>query len=271
MKYFNCLMALFVLTLGCEKKMEFDQPLNDDKNPVVLMQTTSGDIYIELFEKDAPKTVENFIGLAEGTKEFTDPETKETVTRPLYDDLKFHRVIKNFMMQGGCPLGTGTGDPGYKFEDEINAAALGLDTLKVTQNQSRDMQAYIAKKYNIKSQEDWTAQATEIQEEMQTIGEMSLLKLYTGVGYNYDSTLQSHKAKRGVIAMANSGPNTNGSQFFINQIDTPWLDGKHTVFGQVVKGMTVVDEICNSPVNKQTQPDPEIKIVSVKVAQKSGH
>lgn len=271
MKYFCRLMALFVLALGCEKQIEFDQPLNDEQNPVVLMQTTSGDIYIELFEKDAPKTVANFIGLAEGTKEFTDPKTKETVKRPFYDGLKLHRVIKNFMMQGGCPLGTGTGDPGYKFEDEINAAALGLDTLKVTQKQSRDVQVYIAKKYNIKSQDDWTANALKIQEDMRTIGEISLVDLYTGVGYDYDSSLHSHNLKRGVIAMANSGPNTNGSQFFINQIDTPWLNGKHTVFGQVVKGMVVVDAICNAPVNKQTQPDPEIKIISVKVTKKSGH
>ncbi len=274
MKYFSCLMALLLLTLGCKKKIEFDQPLNNSKNPVVLMQTTSGDIYIELFEKGAPKTVANFIGLAEGTKEFTDPKTKETVKRPLYAELKFHRVIKNFMMQGGCPLGTGTGDPGYKFEDEINAAALGLDTLKLKNAQidvNRDVQAYLAQKYNIKSQDDWTANAVKIQEDMQTMGEMSLMDLYAGVGYNYSSTLSSHKAKRGVIAMANSGPNTNGSQFFINQIDTPWLNGKHTVFGQVIKGITVVDSICNAPVNKQTQPDPEIKIVSVKVAQKSGH
>ncbi len=274
MKIFSCLLIGLVLVLGCEKKIEFEQPLNNEQNPVVLMKTTSGDIYIELFEKDAPETVANFIGLAEGTKEFTDPETKETVKRPFYDGLKLHRVIKNFMMQGGCPLGTGTGDPGYKFEDEINPATFGLDTLKLRNARidlNRDVQAYISRKYNITSQAEWTANATNIQNDMQAIGEMSLQDLYAGTGYAYDSTLTSHSAQRGVIAMANSGPNTNGSQFFINQVDTPWLNGKHTVFGHVVTGMDVVDTICNSPVNKQTQPEPEIKIVSVKIAKKSGY
>ncbi len=266
-------MLLFtVFTLGCEPKVQYEKPMMDEKNPVVKMQTTAGDIYIELFEKDAPMTVANFVELAEGKKEFTDAKTKQKVKKPFYDDLKFHRVIKDFMLQGGCPLGTGTGDPGYKFKDEINAASLGLDTIKVQDAQyaAREAQMYIGRKLNLQSQADVQARMPEIQQELALVAEMNLAELYAATGYVYDPALHSHKALRGALAMANSGPNTNGSQFFINQIDTPWLDGKHTVFGQVVKGLDVVDKICNSPA-KQEQPTPEIKIVSVRVSQKSKH
>ncbi len=266
------MMCLALFTLGCEQKVQYENPMSDEKNPVVKMQTTAGDIYIELFEQDAPATVANFVELAEGKKEFTDAKSKQKAKRPFYDGLKFHRVIKNFMLQGGCPLGTGTGDPGYKFKDEINAVSLGLDSIKVQDAQyaAREAQMYVGRKLNLQSQADVEARMPEIQQEMAQLAEMNLADLYAASGYVYDPALQSHQAVRGALAMANSGPNTNGSQFFINQIDTPWLDGKHTVFGQVVKGLEVVDKICNAPAN-QDQPAPEIKIVSLRVSQKSKH
>ena len=272
---FKLLMLLFVfLAFGCGKKLEVETPMHNEKNPIVLMKTTSGDIYLELFEKDAPETVANFIGLAEGTKEFKDPGSGEMVKRPFYDGLKFHRVIKNFMLQGGCPLGTGTGDPGYRFGDEINPSSLGLDTLELEQvqfNISRDVQMYIGQKLEIRSQEDAAAKQDQIQEEMNQLRQMNLMQLYQANGYKYDSTLNSHKAVRGALAMANSGPGTNGSQFFINQVDTPHLDGKHTVFGQVVKGLDVVDQICNAQPDNPQQPGQEFSIVTVRVFQKSGY
>lgn len=277
MIYFSLLLLFAVATVGCGQPVKYDQPLSDEKNPVAMLQTSAGDIYLELFEKDAPETVANFLNLAEGKKEFKDPKTGEMVKRPFYDGLKFHRVIKDFMLQGGCPLGTGSGDPGYKFKDEINAAALGLDKIKLPevqfslQNEVQRYQMQIGQKLGIYSQADVEAKRDQIQEEMDRLSQMTLQELYEASGYQYDSTLQSHKAVRGALAMANAGPNTNGSQFFINQIDTPWLDGKHTVFGQVVKGLEVVDKICNSPVNAQSQPDPEIKIVTVKVIQRGSH
>lgn len=269
----SLLLLVVLVAVGCEDQIKYERQPADEKNPVVRMQTTSGDIYIELFEKDAPETVANFIGLAEGTKEFTDPKTKAKVKRPFYDGLKFHRVINNFMMQGGCPLGSGTGDPGYKFKDEINAASLGLAQVKVADAPyaGRDMQMYIGRKLNIYSQEDAQARMAEIQTEWNNVSQISVADLYAATGYVYDAALQSHKAVRGVIAMANSGPNTNGSQFFINQVDTPHLDGKHTVFGQVVKGMDIVDKICNAPVGPGDQPKPEIKITTLRVAKKSKH
>ena len=123
-------------------------------------------IEVELFADKAPVTVENFVGLATGTKEFTDLKTGKKAKRKFYDGLTFHRVIPEFMIQGGCPLGTGTGGPGYTFEDETN----------------------------------------------------------NGLKFN----------KPGLLAMANAGPNTNGSQFSITEVTTPWLNGHHTIFGQVV-------------------------------------
>ena len=140
------------------------------------MKTSEGDIVLELFDEDAPKTVSNF---------------KKLASDGFYDGLIFHRVIDDFMIQGGCPQGTGTGGPGYTFEDEIN----------------------------------------------------------------------EHKAVRGSLAMANAGPNTNGSQFFIVTLEaTPWLDGKHTVFGQVTDGMDVVDKLEGLPTDGRDKPREDAKI-----------
>ncbi|MBL8912399.1 MAG: peptidylprolyl isomerase [Archangium sp.] len=140
--------------------------------------TTEGSITVRLFAKDAPKTVENFVGLATGEKQWTDPATGESKKNtPLYNGTIFHRCIKEFMVQGGDPLGRGTGGPGYKFEDEFQS------------------------------------------------------------GRRFD--------KPGLLAMANAGPNTNGSQFFITVIPTTWLNNKHTIFGEVIKGQDIVDRVAN--------------------------
>ena len=137
--------------------------------------TTEGRFTVRLFQEQAPRTVENFIGLAEGTREWTHPASGKKQNAPLYDGIVFHRVIDGFMIQGGDPLGQGTGGPGYKFADEFKG--------------------------------------------------------------------NPHKHQRGSLSMANAGPNTNGSQFFITHIKTDWLDGKHTVFGQVRSGQEVVDSV----------------------------
>jgi len=163
--------------------------------------TTEGKFTVELFEKDAPKTVANFVGLANGTKEWTDPKSGSKMKKPFYDGLIFHRVIPNFMIQGGDPLGTGSGDPGYKFADEF------------------------------------------------------------GSGRKLD--------KAGILAMANAGPNTNGSQFFITLAPTEWLNGKHTVFGEVVQGMNVINKIGATKTTKPgDKPVTPIVIQSVKIERK---
>ncbi len=151
-----------------------------------ILETSQGNITVRLFEKEAPKTVANFVGLAEGTKPFTDPKTGAKATRPFYDGLIFHRVIPGFMIQGGDPRGTGSGDPGYKFEDEF------VTSLK------------------------------------------------------FDQT--------GRLAMANSGPNTNGSQFFITDGLTPHLNMRHTIFGQVTEGQEIVHKIATVPTGPQDRP-----------------
>lgn len=156
------------------------------------IQTTKGDIVVRLHHTATPVTVANFVSLAEGNSPFVDDRFKD---KKYYDGLIFHRVIKDFMLQGGCPDGTGRGNPGYKFKDEF------VDTLR-------------------------------------------------------------HSGK-GLLSMANSGPTTNGSQFFITHKATPWLDGKHTIFGEVVKGLEVVDTIAN--VKTVPQDKPEIDVVMNKV------
>jgi peptidyl-prolyl cis-trans isomerase A (cyclophilin A) len=140
--------------------------------------TSLGKIVCELYEKEAPKTVENFTGLAEGTKAWKNPRTGKAGEGPLYSGTVFHRVIPEFMIQGGCPLANGTGGPGYQFEDEF-APNLTFD-------------------------------------------------------------------KPGRLAMANSGPATNGSQFFITEVPTTWLNRKHTIFGQVTEGQDLVAKIARS-------------------------
>ena len=158
-----------------------DRPYKTD-NPVAVIETTLGKIAVELFPKEAPDTVANFVKLIE---------------KGYYDGVIFHRVIPDFMIQGGDPTGTGSGGPGYQFEDEFN----------------------------------------------------------------------DNKVERGALAMANAGPNTNGSQFFIVTADAcPWLDGKHTVFGKVTSGMDVVDAISNADTGPGDKPREEIRIESVTLA-----
>ena len=159
--------------------------------------TSEGNFAIRLFEQDAPKTVANFTGLAGGTKEWTDPATRAKTTRPFYDGLVFHRVIADFMIQGGCPLGSGTGGPGYQFEDEF------------------------------------------------------------APGRKHD--------KEGMLSMANAGPNTNGSQFFITLVPTPWLDNKHTVFGEIAEGIEVIRKVGKTPTARGDKPVTPITISSVTI------
>jgi len=162
-----------------------------------IFDTTMGTFKIQLFNDKAPKTVENFVDLVEGTKEWSDPKTGQKVKKPFYNGLNFHRVIPRFMIQGGCPLGTGTGGPGYRFADEFHP--------------------------------------------------------------------ELKHSKPGILSMANAGPNTNGSQFFITVAPTPHLDGRHTVFGEVVEGMDHVMSISNAKTGAQDKPIVPVIINSVTI------
>ena len=152
-----------------------------------VFDTSEGKFKAKLFADTTPRTVENFVSLADGTK----------TGKPFYDDTVFHRVIPDFMIQGGCPEGTGRGGPGYMFADEIH------ESLK--------------------------------------------------------------HGKPGLLSMANRGPNTNGSQFFVTVAATPWLDDKHSIFGEVVEGYEVVQKIAEVPRNAQDRPLKEVKVHSVKI------
>jgi len=173
------LLSAGLATAG-EKEKPVAEPL------YATLKTNMGVIVIRLFDDKAPKTVENFVGLATGTKEWTDPRSGQKVKQPLYNGTIFHRVIPGFMIQGGDPLGRGTGGPGYRFADEFHPE------------------------------------------------------------------LRHNKA--GILSMANAGPNTNGSQFFITLAPTPHLDNRHSVFGEVVQGQEVVVAIGNAPRGANDRP-----------------
>ena len=158
--------------------------------------TSEGDFTVHLFDQEAPKTVANFVGLADGTKAWTDPKTGQPAKRPYYNGLIFHRIIDGFMIQGGCPLGNGTGGPGYKFADEFSP--------------------------------------------------------------------KLRHSKAGILSMANSGPNTNGGQFFITLGPTPHLDNVHSIFGEVVRGMDVVQKIGKVKV-ANSRPVTPVVIKAVKI------
>lgn len=262
---------LLILTAGIGWTGE-TQP---KENPVYVIKTTLGDIDVELFQDETPKTVANFIGLAEGTKEFTDAKTDKKVKRPYYNGQIFHRVIQDFMIQGGCPLGNGQGGPGYTFADEINAKALELDKIKAFDPEKgphrflmirsqEDFQRFILmpmfRAMNINSQEELDQRKEELEARMK---KLTLKEAYENMGYVYSDNGSVHRPVRGSLAMANAGPNTNGSQFFINLADTDWLIGKHTVFGKVVNGMDVVDKIGAVKVDSQNKPVEDVKIISI--------
>ncbi len=255
----------------------FAEQKERQNNPVAIFNTTLGIIEVELFQHAAPQTVANFIGLAEGTKSFIDPKSGIEVKRKYFDGLIFHRVIKDFMIQGGCPLGNGTGNPGYTFKDEINADSLGLNKMKALSPQGEPNQLL-----GIRSQEQYNSYVlAPIYEELgittQTeldnrsaefsarLSELSVKEVFEGMGYEYQTGIQSYKPLKGYLAMANSGPNTNGSQFFINLIDTPWLIGKHTVFGKVISGMDVVETIGKVSTGSGDKPVQDIRINSVTI------
>jgi peptidyl-prolyl cis-trans isomerase A (cyclophilin A) len=164
--------------------------------------TSEGNFTARLFDAETPNTVANFTGLADGSKEWTDPRSGQRVKQPYYNGTVFHRVIADFMIQGGDPLGQGTGGPGYNFGDEFRP------------------------------------------------------------------TLRHSKA--GILSMANRGPNTNGGQFFITLAPTPWLDNKHSIFGEVVEGMDVIEKIGKTATSKPgDRPLKPISIQSVKILRDS--
>jgi cyclophilin family peptidyl-prolyl cis-trans isomerase len=222
--------------------------------PMALMKTELGDIEIELWPDIAPITVENFAGLANGTKEWKDPKTGNMVKRPFYDGLTFHRVEADFMIQGGCPLGTGTSGPGYAFEDECYGAAEGAiaGEIKDEATALRVFQEIISPYFRSTGSPDTVLKALVQECQTQQSGKPLMkhpVEFYMEkTGHKEPLKAQGKllaKVAYGTLCMANAGPSTNGSQFFIvtKKEGCDWLDGKHTVFGTVVKGMDVAHKI----------------------------
>jgi peptidyl-prolyl cis-trans isomerase A (cyclophilin A) len=270
------LFLLFALAFCVRPAPAGDEPAKPPRNPMALIKTSHGEIRVELFARQAPRTVESFLGLANGTRELKDATTGEMVKRPFFDGLTFHRVIDGFMIQGGCPLGNGTGGPGYRFKDEINGKSLGLDKIKaftdgrphawlLIRSQAQFNQQIVRPllaQMGIRDQETLQKRMAEVK---QKVDALTLLDVYRNLGYVYDESLESSPMKRGTLAMANSGPNTNGSQFFINTVDNDYLTGKHTVFGRVVEGMEVVDRIAKVEVTQPAcTPKEPVKILSIR-------
>jgi peptidyl-prolyl cis-trans isomerase A (cyclophilin A) len=271
--------------------------------PRVVIATDRGDLACELFPEQAPATVANFLGLAAGTKEWTDPASGQPVRRPFYDGLTFHRIILDFMVQGGCPAGDGSGGPGYAFADEINARSLGLEDARVLpkgiDGGLHEQCAYLEGQWRQRLAQElmmkagWIPQMTppesqrffeealfEIEQRMSRserfnrygmplseLAQMNLRQLYEKLGYHYrDDLPASSPPVAGTLCMANAGPGTNGSQFFITLRDTPHLTGKHTVFGRLVAGQEVLNAIATVPVIPEMghRPRTAVKITSIR-------
>ncbi len=248
----------------------------DFDNPLVEIRTSLGIMILELFPEEAPLAVENFLGLAEGTKAWIDPLTGLEMMQPFYDGLVFHRVIDGFMIQGGSPTGDGTGTPGFTFRDEINARSLGLDKMQALNDAGEphtllaiDSQADFQQKMLVPLYEKLgiTSQAqleNRIDEVNRALQNMTVKESLENLGYRYSERYISRMPVRGVIAMANSGPDSNGSQFFINLVDTDWLTGRHTVFGKVRAGLDVLDAIGSVPVDENNRPLEDVTILSIR-------
>jgi peptidyl-prolyl cis-trans isomerase A (cyclophilin A) len=252
------LLTLLIVTIGAI--------LWADETQTVIMKTNYGDIELELWPEIAPKTVANFVGLANGSKEWKDPQTGEMVKKPFYNGLTFHRVIKDFMIQGGCPLGTGTGGPGYTFEDEFPGKETVITGKIEDETTARLVFEKILMPYLQQSKNPNIEVAKLAQKIMQQQSGQPLIgktveeiQKMTGTKEPLVQVDLEKTVDYGTICMANFGPNTNGSQFFIvtKKDGAPWLNGHHTVFGKVTKGMDVVHKIENLKTDNKDKPLPE--------------
>ncbi|WP_183733688.1 peptidylprolyl isomerase [Desulfurispira natronophila] len=252
----------FLLIFSVSAQAEAYPSKEDAGNPVAHIVTSMGEIYAELYPQAAPQTVQNFIELSR---------------TGFYEGLEFHQVVVGSMIRGGDPTGTGSGGPGYTFADEINASALGLDQESVVQEgylphpalgigSQADFQQQILipliQSMGILTQHELELREHEVEQQLMAL---SLKEAYENLGYSYRDDLPSRHPVAGSLAMANSGPDSNGSQFVITLEDAPWLAGKHTVFGQVLLGMEVVERICQVSVDIEMRPRLPVIIENIEI------
>jgi cyclophilin family peptidyl-prolyl cis-trans isomerase len=247
-----------------------------EKGLYAFFTTSKGDFVVKLFETLTPKTVENFVGLATGEKQWIDPVNNQPVKRPFYNGLTFHRVIKDFMIQGGDPLGDGTGGPGYKFEDETYKKGPELKGRINDQKTAIQVWNFIivpyAKQYNGDVPDKDLKRIIDAAVKNQSVDELigktvEYFKKKIGITQPVYGLELVHAVDYGTICMANAGPNTNGSQFFIvtKREGCSWLNGKHTVFGKVVHGMDTVHKIENVPTGPGDKPLTDVVILKVEI------
>ncbi|MCB1120841.1 MAG: peptidylprolyl isomerase [Verrucomicrobiae bacterium] len=275
---FTALSLIVLLFAGCAKKPEI---------LVATMDTSHGKMVFELFEDKTPDTVANFVGLAEGTKTWTAPDGTEK-TEPFYNGLTFHRVIKDFMIQGGCPLGTGSGGPGYQFHDETYAGHLvPLSGEIVDEEMASDVFNQLIldhiREYRGESpipEIDALVNEMNSQRSFKPMVGMTVEKIQKLMGsteplqrFEKEMDPETGQPKLlgtvdfGTLCMANAGPNTNGSQFFVvtKKDGASWLNGKHTVFGKVIEGMDVALEIQEVTTGAQDKPVEPVVINSITI------
>jgi len=252
--------------------------MEDSQNPLIRISTSQGEIYLELFPLEAPSNVENFIALAEGEKEFTNQDTGEPIQARYYNGMRFHRVVPGFIIQAGSPAYNSLGLQVNLLDDEINANALGLDQISAL-----NPDGSFADVLNIESRLDFHEEIltplysqrniTDVEvalnrqyQILETLQDLSVKSVYENQGYRYDDSLQSRPIERGTVALANSGPNSNGPEFFINLTTAERLSGKYTIIGKVVEGLEVMDSIGNTAIDPDQFSSLSTLIYSVRKA-----
>ncbi len=270
MNYFSraaCLVGLTAICLHSQWAMaDVDSAtaaMEDPANPLVLFDTARGDIFIELLADEAPENVANVLALIRGEIEIEDPDNGFTFTPNYYDGMRFHRVVPGFVIQAGAPVNHPLGDPGSLLANEINADSLGLQRQAVMlesgdlnpildinsrQEFSQQVLAPLYESLGISDEAALRRQQSQVFERLQTL---SIKALYELQGYRYRSNLRSRPITRGIVALANQGPASNGPEFFIALEDSPTLNGKYTVIGRVVEGLDVVDGIGSTAIGPE--------------------
>ena len=242
--------------------------MEDSSNPLMLVSTSAGPIYIEMLPAEAPENVARFIEFTVGEVPLIETDSTLTVSPRYYNGSRFHRVIPNFIIQAGSPEHNAHGRPRDYLADEINASALGLDRLPVilqagevnpilnTDSQQEFASRVLEPLYRqlgIDSPEQLETEESAIIDALQSL---TVMRLYEYEGYRYQNRYPTRAITRGIVALANDGPNRNGPEFFISLSDAPWLDGRYTVIGRVVEGMETADSIGDKPI-QPVNPDPE--------------
>ena len=240
--------------------------MENQGNPLVQIDTSRGSIFIELLPAEAPRNVENFLGLATGDVEFVDPDSGQRTNPRYYDGTAFNRVVPGLLIQAGVPVTNGFGDPGIELPDEINANALGLDRMPAVladgsfnpllqignrEDLENILLTPLYRSMNINSNTEVAERQFEID---QRLRELTLKQVYQNLGFQYTERHLTRPVIRGTVALVNTGPGTNGPGFFIAVDQAEWLNGRYTVIGRVVEGMNIVDQINQMPIASGNDP-----------------